>query len=64
MDFPRYVFFVPGPHQNVGFTYDHYLVQDQAEFDAAIKEGFSETVEEAKAASEAPEPRKASKGGK
>lgn len=48
MDFPRFVFYVPGPRQHQGFTYDHYLVEDQEEYKLALEEGFSETVADAR----------------
>jgi|SRR6185369_14455030 len=61
MDFPRLVFQVPGNQQRPGGTYGHLLVESQAQFDAALDEGFHETVPEAIAAFENPEAYKAEK---
>ncbi len=47
MDFPRFVFTSPGPQQCQGGTYGQELVQDQVEYDAAIKAGFCATLPEA-----------------
>jgi hypothetical protein len=52
MEFPLYVFRVPGSHSELGFTYDQLLVEDEASFDLAIREGFSETILDAKAAAD------------
>lgn len=47
-DFPRFVFLSPGKLDcGKGRTYDHVLVTSQEEYDEAIKEGFSATVEAA-----------------
>lgn len=48
LDFPRFVFYVPGPNEAHGFTYDHVLVNDSSEFDSAIEAGYSETLLAAK----------------
>ena len=52
-DFPRFVFYVPGPHQNVGFTYDQQLVTSQADYDDAIEAGYSDDIPTAQAAAAA-----------
>lgn len=44
MEFPRLVFKDNGPHQRPYGTYDYILVEDQAEFDASIVAGWSETM--------------------
>jgi len=47
MEFPRFVFKDHGPHQRAGGSYDHALVESQAEFDAALKAGWFATLPEA-----------------
>ncbi len=48
MDYPRFVFYVPGPNQAHGFTYDHLLVNNDKEFKDAIDSGYAETLPGAK----------------
>ncbi|MES3022748.1 MAG: hypothetical protein V4857_14305 [Pseudomonadota bacterium] len=45
--FPRLVFRSPGPEQCQGGTYAHALVQDEAQFDAFLGNGWHETLPEA-----------------
>jgi len=47
MEFPRFVFKDHGPHQRAGGSYDHALVESQAEFDAALSAGWFATLPEA-----------------
>ena len=47
MEFPRFVFKDHGPHQRAGGSYDHALVESQAEMDAALKAGWFATLPEA-----------------
>jgi len=47
MEFPRLVFISPGKNKCAGGTYDHEVVEDQANYDAAIAAGYSATVPEA-----------------
>ena len=52
MEFPKWVFRVPGEFRELGFTYDQLLVEDEETFDLAISEGFSETILDAKIAAD------------
>ena len=56
MEFPRFVFKDHGPHQRAGGSYDHALVESQAEFDAALKAGWFATLPEALEAKPVPPP--------
>ena len=47
MEFPRLVYKDHGPHQRAGGSYDHALVESQAEMDAALKAGWFATLPEA-----------------
>ena len=40
LEFPRFVFYVPGPNQAHGFTFDQVLVSDSSEYDSAIEAGY------------------------
>lgn len=46
-EFPALVYKDKGPHQRAGGTYDHKLVEDGAEFDAALADGWFPTLPEA-----------------
>lgn len=48
LDFPRFVFYVPGPNQAHGFTYDHVLVEDQEGYDSALEAGYFGNLLDAK----------------
>jgi hypothetical protein len=45
--FPAFVYKDKGPHQRAGGSYDHKLVEDEAEFDAALTDGWFPTLPEA-----------------
>jgi hypothetical protein len=47
MEFPRLVFISPGKQTCNGGTYDHELVEDQANYDSALAAGYSATVPDA-----------------
>jgi hypothetical protein len=47
MEFPRFVFISPGKNKCGGGTYDHEVVEDQANYDAALAAGYFATVPEA-----------------
>lgn len=46
-EFPALVYKDKGPHQRAGGSYDHKLVEDEAEFDAALADGWFPTLPEA-----------------
>jgi hypothetical protein len=46
-EFPAYVFKDTGPHQRAGGTYDHKVVEDQDQFDAALADGWFPSLPEA-----------------
>lgn len=45
--FPALVFKNSGPHQRAGGTYDHKSVEDEAEFDVALSDGWFPSLPEA-----------------
>jgi len=45
--FPALVYKNNGPHQRAGGTYDHKSVEDEAEFDAALTDGWFPSLPEA-----------------
>lgn len=47
MKFPNLVYRCPGPHHASTGTYDYRAVKNSMELDAAIKDGWSETLPEA-----------------
>ena len=47
MEFPRFVFRNGGPHQRAGGFYDHFVVENEAEYVAALKAGWFATLPEA-----------------
>ena len=47
MEFPRLVFKNGGPHQRPGGFYDHTPVENEAEYEAALKAGWFATMPEA-----------------
>ena len=47
MEYPRFVFISPGAQKCNGGTYDHEIVQNEAEHKAAIDAGFSDSVPDA-----------------
>ena len=47
MEFPRLVFKNGGPHQRPGGFYDHTPVENEAEYEAALKAGWFGTMPEA-----------------
>jgi hypothetical protein len=49
MQFPRFVFRVPGPEQCQGGTYAHKLVSDQDEYGEHLADGWHGTLPEAQA---------------
>jgi hypothetical protein len=53
MEFPRLVFISPGKQKCNGGTYDHEIVEDKANYDAALSAGYSATVPEALEAAKA-----------
>lgn len=59
MDFPRFVFIVPGSILRQGGTFGQVLVEGQDEFDAYLDEGFSSTLPEAIEVYKNPKPKDA-----
>lgn len=60
MEFPRYVFTSPGNlSAGWGRTYGEEIVNDDAEYEAALKAGFYSTLPEAFEAAKNPKPAKA-----
>jgi hypothetical protein len=53
MEFPRLVYKDGGPHQRKGGTFDYRPVHNESEFDAALDQGWHESV---LAAIEPPQP--------
>lgn len=47
MRFPTMVYRCPGPHQRPGGTFNTIGIKDQAELDAALADGWFETLPEA-----------------
>lgn len=47
MEFPTYVYQDNGPFQRKGGTYKFCIVEDQSDFDAALKNGWFATLDEA-----------------
>lgn len=47
MEFPRLVYKDGGPHQRKGGTYDYRPVHNESEFDAALSQGWHESVTDA-----------------
>ena len=45
-DFPTLVYKDKGPHQRMGGTYNYQVVNDQSQFDAALKNGWFATLAE------------------
>lgn len=45
--FPAFVYKDKGPHQRAGGSYDHKVVEDESEFDAALTDGWFPTLPEA-----------------
>lgn len=45
--FPALVYKNNGPHQRAGGTYDHKSVEDEAEFDASLTNGWFPSLPEA-----------------
>jgi hypothetical protein len=45
--FPVLVYKNQGPHQRAGGTYNHKLVEDETEFDAALTDGWFPSLPEA-----------------
>lgn len=45
--FPALVYKNNGPHQRAGGTYDHKSVEDEAEFDASLTDGWFPSLPEA-----------------
>lgn len=54
MEYPRLVFKSPGPFKCNGGTYGHVPVENDAEYEAALKAGYAPTVPEALAAAQKP----------
>ena len=47
MEFPTLVYRCPGDHQRPGGTYSYRSAQDEAQFSAALKDGWFATLPEA-----------------
>ena len=47
MEFPRFVFKNGGPHQRAGGFYDHFVVENETEYGAALEAGWFATLPEA-----------------
>lgn len=47
MEFPRLVYKDGGPHQRKGGTFDYRPVHNEAELDAALEQGWHESVQDA-----------------
>lgn len=64
LDFPRWVFTVPGKVVRAGGTYGQQIVNDESEYQSALKAGWSSSLPEAAEAYEKPKaPAKALKDG-
>jgi len=47
MEFPRFVYKDKGPYERAGGTYDATMVEDEAEYSAALKAGWFGNLQEA-----------------